>query len=218
MNGNPSHEEVRMEDPLNTCIVPHSLCMRPSVCEYCSQPVKHHVLIEYLFGIQACGEHRAWATRDCRAYMHENSMVRLSDAVKIAGLSEWLAMLKEKEGNIPVKRTSGAIDLDWSLIDDWNEYSLIMRVNGEWSVHLRNSLFRKYIPVSEFLNQHVLAVFPPPFADHVRSSLTALEDGVYRADFEEQKRCSSHLHEVEEHPLVKTALMPNGTLVRVFSP
>lgn len=211
-------KKSQMEDPLNTSIVPHSLTMRPSVCEYCSQPVKHDVLVEYLFGIKACGEHHSWATRDCRAYMHEHGMVRLSDAVKIVGLSEFLAMLKEKEYHIPVKRSSGAIDTDWSLIDDWYEYPMIMRVNGEWAVQLRNSIFRKYIPVTEFLNQHSLEAFPLLFADHTRSALSVLEAGVYKAHYDEQKRCSSHLHEVEEHPLVKSVVMPNGTLVRVFSP
>jgi hypothetical protein len=207
-----------MEDPLISCIDPHSMCMRPSLCDYCSQPVKHNVMIEYLFGILACDEHKSWALRDCKAYMHKQGIVRVRDAKDIAGLSEFLTMLHEKDGTIPVKRTSGVIDTDWSVLFDWYEYPTIARINGNWSIRLRNTLFRKHVEISGFLREDCLAVFPAGFSDVVKKALECLDKGVYAEEHAWQKRCSAEVVEVNEHPLVGKAVMPNGTVVRVFSP
>ena len=207
-----------MEDPLIPCIDPHSLCMRPSLCDYCSQLVKHNVMIEYLFGILACDEHKAWALRDCKAYMHTQGIVRVRDAKDIAGLSEFLAILEKMDGKIPVKRTSGVIDTDWSVISDWYEYPKMARIDGSWTIHLKNSQFRKHVELSGFLRDDSLGAFPPGFSHVVRRALDCLEKGVYAEEYAWQKRSSSEVTSVTEHPLITTAVMPNGTLVRVFSP
>jgi hypothetical protein len=206
-----------MEDPLQNCIVPHSLCMRPCICEYCYKPVKHHVLIEYLFGILACDEHHEWALRDCKAYMHENGIVRLNDARTIAGISECLSYVKEMDGRIPVRRTSGAMEYTWRMIDDWHEYSTLVCVEGKWSIHLRNDQFRKHVPLTEFLRDDIAPSFPEGFPQSIDRAIRVLEEGVYRNEHAKQKLCSAHTHEVSEHPLVGMAVMPNGTIVRCFN-
>ena len=206
-----------MEDPLVNCIEPHSLCMRRNICEYCSQTPTFHVTIQQVFVIIACADHRPWAVRDCNAHMHKNKYVKFKDA-KTAGLAEFLAELKEQEGEFLIQRSNGAREMGWKLVDDWANYLVFSDDQKEWTVHLTNDTVHKYIPIRWFLDPEVLAAFSPDFCKHVNTAIDVLTKGVYLTDYEAQQKYCMQATEVEESAEVGLAVLPDGTVVRVLNP
>ena len=201
-----------MEDPMTNCLVPHSLCMRPTICEYCEQPDTRYVSIAHLFGIISCEAHYGWALRDCRAYMHLNQIVLLRDAKNIDGLSSVVQELISKNNLFHVKRTSGAIETGWTLVEEAFEYPSIQKLDGTWSVYTSNTKVRKYVPLEEFVGHGDLS------AESVKQATDILDRGVYLAEYEKQCLLAVEANNVTEHPNVGTAIMPNGSLVRVLIP
>lgn len=201
-----------MEDPMINCLVPHSLCMRPCMCEYCQQPDTRSVSIANLFGIISCDAHYEWALRDCRAYMHTNKMVLLKDARKVEGLSTVIEQLIEKNNIFHVKRTSGDIETGWFVVEEAYEYPSIQNFDGAWSVYVSNTKVRKFVPLEEFVGHGDLSV------ELVKEATDILHAGVYLPEYEKQSRLAVEATHITEHPNVGTAMMPNGNLVRVLVP
>jgi len=205
-----------MEDPLVNCIEPHSLCMRRNICEYCSQTEVRHYTVEHMIGIIACADHKAWAKRDCNAYMHKNKYVKFKDA-KDAGLAEFLDELKEKEGEFLIQRSNGEKETGWKVLPEWANY-LVYNDEKGWTVHLTNDSVYKYVPISWFLDPEVLLAFSPDFCKHVNIAIDVLTKGVYLSDYEAQQKYCMKIHEVEESEGVGMAMLPDGRLVRVMNP
>lgn len=171
--------------------------------------------INHLFGIISCEAHRQWAVRDCNSYMHINGIVRLRDAQNIDGLSQVISEIIEKNSLFHVTRTSGAVETGWKVVEDGCEYPMLQKVDGTWRIYLTNIAFRKFVPLDEFPKS---SVFDPSFAELIKAAIDILNRGVYLADYEKQCRLAAEVSDVSEEPYVRTAIMPNGTVVRVLIP
>ena len=200
-----------MEDPMTNCLVPHSLCMRPASCEYCQQPDTRYVTITHLFGIISCEAHYYWALRDCRAYMHLNGIVLLRDA-KNSGLSSLIDDIIAKNTLFHIKRTSGVIETDWSLLDEAYEYPSLQKLDGKWSVYVTNTKVRKFVPLEEFV------VYGDLSEESVNSAIDILDKGVYADEYEKQTLLAVEANHVTELACVGTGIMANGSLIRVLTP
>ena len=192
-----------METPRMNCIIPHSLCMRPMTCEYCTQQNTCSVQIVYLFGILTCNTHRAWGIRDCNAYMHTHKIVRLRDAMKNVDIAECINYLRERDGTFIVTRTNGDRETGWSLTDD--PYEILKCFDTGWAVHATNTQHTKYVPLIHFMDM-------PSFAEILEKALVALDAGIYRQDAEEQTLCGIP-QEVTDTVTRKVCLL-DGTVVR----
>ena len=200
-----------MEDPMTNCLVPHSLCMRPASCEYCHQPDTRYVTIDHLFGIISCDAHYDWALRDCRTFMHINGIVLLSDAKK-SGLSSLLDELISKNNLFHVKRTSGVIEKEWSVLDEAYDYPSLQKLDDKWSVHVTNTKVRKFVPLEEFVLHGDLS------RDSVNEAIDILDKGVYIDEYEKQMSLAVEANHVTDLACVGTGMMLNGSLVRILSP
>jgi len=212
VNGDCTAKEVPMEDPMTNCLVPHSLCMRPASCEYCQQPDTRYVTIDHLFGIISCDAHYDWALRDCRAYMHLNGIVLLRDAKKVDILSALIEELIAKNTLFHIKRTSGVIETDWSVVDEAYDYPSLQKLDDKWSVHVTNTKVRKFVPLEEFILYGDLS------AEAVNAATDILDKGVYIDEYEKQMLLAVEANHVTEVACVGTGIMTNGSLVRILSP
>jgi hypothetical protein len=214
------------EDPLyNNCIEPHSLCMRAAVCDYCGGPEKKAVLIEHLYGIQACAQHYSFAERDCKADLARNSMVRYKDAILVPECAKVLEILDSLNG-FNVKRTSGAIDSNWQVrsTSDIFDPSFLTCHEGVWYIPCCNDkagtpeYLKKGIPLAWFLTSDLGCTLPAEFPALCEAALKVLERGVYKAEFDAYTANVIHSKpsQVAEHPDVSKAIMPDGQIVRVL--
>ena len=144
--------------------------------------------------------------------MHLNQIVLLRDAKNIDGLSSVVQELISKNNLFHVKRTSGAIETGWTLVEEAFEYPSIQKLDGTWSVYTSNTKVRKYVPLEEFVGHGDLS------AESVKQATDILDRGVYLAEYEKQCLLAVEANNVTEHPNVGTAIMPNGSLVRVLIP
>lgn len=152
--------------------------MRPCVCEYCGQTDTKTVQVRYLFGILTCDEHYAWGVRDCRAYMHKYSLVRMSDAMVLPGLSEMLQMIIDKNSIFPVVRTNGKVEVGWRVYDPALE--CLKKNNGEWYIPCVNKdMILKPVKLINFLRPDILPLFPAEFPAAFARALAILNSGVY---------------------------------------
>lgn len=147
--------------------------------------------------------------------MHTNGIVRLRDARKIDGLSEVIDEIIEKNSLFHVTRTSGTVETGWKVVEDGCEYPMLQKVDGTWRIYLTNIAFRKFVPLDEFPKS---SVFAASFAELVKAAIDILNRGVYLADYEHQCKLAAQATNVSEDPCVRTAVMPNGTVVRVLVP
>ena len=201
-----------MEDPMINCLVPHSLCMRPCMCEYCQQPDTRYVSIANLFGIITCDAHYEWALRDCRAYMHSNKIVLLKDCRNVEDLSTVLEELIKKNNTFHVKRTSGDIETGWSLVEEAYEYPSLQNFDGAWSVYVSNTKVRKFVPLKEFVGHGDLS------AELVKKATDILDKGLYLPEYEKQCLLAVETKHITEEPSVGMAVLPDGRRVRVLVP
>ena len=171
--------------------------------------------IDHLFGIISCDAHRHWAMRDCNAYMHSKGIVRLRDAQNIHGLSEVIAEIIDKNGTFHVTRTSGAIETGWKVVEDAFEYPSLEKFDGTWRIYLTNTKLRKFVPLDEFRKS---SVFSPSFAELTTVAIDILNRGVYLTDYERQCRLAAEASNISEEQFIQTAIMPNGTVVRMLVP
>jgi hypothetical protein len=200
-----------MEDPMTNCLVPHSLCMRPSSCEYCHQPDTRHVSIDHLFGIISCDAHYEWALRDCRAYMHLNGIVLLRDAKK-SSIASLIDELISKNTFFHIKRTSGVIETDWSLLDEAYDYPSLQNLDGKWSVHVTNGKVRKFVPLEDFVLYGDLS------EESVVAATDILDKGIYIDEYDKQMSLGVEANHVTDLACVGTGMMLDGSLVRILTP
>ena len=157
------------------CITPHSLRMRPCLCEYCGKTDTNTAQVRYLFGILTCDEHYMFGLRDCNAYMHKYSLVRMSDAMEIPGIAEMLQMIIDKNSIFPVVRGNGKIEVGWRVY--YPAFECIKRNHGEWYIPCVNAeMTRKPVKIKNFLS---FPGFPPEFPAAVEKALAVLNAGVY---------------------------------------
>jgi len=144
--------------------------------------------------------------------MHMNGMVLLRDAWKVEGISSVLKELVEKNKIFHVKRTSGDIETGWSVIEDDFEYPSLQKFDGMWRVYLSNTKVRKFVALEEFVGHGDLS------AESVNVATEILDRGVYLPEYEKQSALAIEANTVTEQPCVATAMMLNGSLVRVVVP
>jgi hypothetical protein len=144
--------------------------------------------------------------------MHLNQIVLLRDAIKVDGLSSVLEELIGKNNAFHVKRTSGAIETGWIVVEEGFEYPTIQKLDDSWSVYLSNTKVRKFVPLEDFVGHGDLS------AEVVKQATDILDKGVYLAEYENQCLLSGEANHVTEHPSVASAIMPNGSVVRVLIP
>jgi len=201
------------ENPLySNSIIPRSLCMRQCICDYCGQTNTKSIRIEYLFGILTCNEHYLWGKRDCNSYMHISGIVHMKDAIQIPEISEFINMITVCNYMFPIVRTSGILQTGWMLVEGM--YESITRINNIWHIHLYNDIehIYKYIPITYFLENNVIQMFPLDFSKYLVSTLRILEEGVYVKDFQKQPL---NAKEVVDAPCI-SKIMVNGQVVRVL--
>jgi hypothetical protein len=197
---------------MTNCLIPHSLCMRPSLCEYCHQPDTCHVTIAHLFGIISCDAHYEWALRDCKSYMHVNDIVLLRDARNTNGISSLLEELIGKNKMFHVKRTSGVVETEWSVVEEAYEYPTLQKIDGMWSVYVTNTKLRKFVELQQF------ALYGDLSEESVKQATDILDKGVYIAEYEKQLLLAVDADNITEEPYITRVIMPNGSVVRVLSP
>lgn len=201
----PSH----MENPSHTCLKPRSLVMTTLNCFYCG--AADNVLfetIDYLFGLKACALHRRAAIRDCKAYLHEEKIVRFQDVLNHPVIGPFIDTLKVIQ--FPVLRSSGEFQAGWTL--DMNTQSCIRYYDGEWVIpvswkspdgdHAKD--IYKYTPISNML-----------LKDMIDQVLFCLIDGIYSNEYAEVQELQSEEHAetegVQQVPY-------NGEIVRILVP
>ncbi len=217
MSNSEQYEQSEpQEDPIySPCINPYSLCMRVQQCSYCSMPSKHSTLIYYLFGILSCETHRAWAIRDCQAYMHEKKIVTIQHARKVSCLSKLFTYLEDFSGQFYIKRTNGDIENGWMFENV--PYDTLSEIDGKWAVKVYNSKnISKYVWLEDIVT-YSKNVFPEDFSACVKEVLEVLEKGLFLEMYEKRKlHCASA--DVKETPGVQQVQLENGSSVRVFIP
>jgi hypothetical protein len=147
--------------------------------------------------------------------MHSKGIVRLRDAQNIHGLSEVIAEIIDKNGTFHVTRTSGAIETGWKVVEDAFEYPSLEKFDGTWRIYLTNTKLRKFVPLDEFRKS---SVFSPSFAELTTVAIDILNRGVYLTDYERQCRLAAEASNISEEQFIQTAIMPNGTVVRMLVP
>ena len=209
------------QDPLVNCLQPCSLVMRASACFYCGETCAGDYRIQWTLGIRYCGQHKSWAIRDCRAYMHENKVVKVRDALEDPRLSELLQYFLH---DVHVLRTNGVLEGGWKLnqgtVCDPTYFAF---VQDKWSIPMTiaSGGMHKNVYMPAFLNPAVLQAnpgFPPDIADRITSAITILTEGFYKADYSQHLRLLSPgapttVEELPEVGLYKTA---DGRQVRVW--
>ena len=206
------------EDPVrNACLNPRSLVMTRCECFYCFGPEGERCAqIDYNFGIKSCDFHYTSAVRDCNAYLHRERFVPLHKAVKHPLLKPFFDLLPKQ---FPVLRSSGAVDLDWSVNGGVFPYSLNISFNKGWSLPVKNKdgEICKYILLTDFLKPEILDLMPAGFDTVVSRAIANLEAGLYAEEQAVYQRYlnDSSLADVPDIPEIKTVML-NGTQVRVL--
>lgn len=195
-----------MEDPIrNSCLVPRSLVMTRSECFYCQQNDTGDTLIEYNFGLRHCNAHKMNAVRDCKAYMHRDGIVKISDAMKVPILNEFIESF---DSGFTIETATGEI---WNIHtgDDWFNPQFILKVNDVWSIPIINKerTHLKVVPLVSFNNPDVHAV------------IQYLDAGVYiHENNEYEARVNRDVSpEIQDEPFIQT-FIHNGVTVRMFIP
>jgi len=195
--------------------------MRKSACFYCGAEYTGDYRIKWTFGIRYCAEHKSWATRDCRAYMHENKVVKVKDALQDPRL---LPLLEHLLQDVHILRTNGVLEGGWKLNQGTVcDPTYIAYVQDKWSIPMTvpTGDIHKNVYIPAFLNPAVIAAntgFPPDMADHITSAITILTEGLYKADYIQHSCLLSpgSATTVEELPQVKLFQRTNGQQVRVW--
>jgi len=91
---------------------PIRLTFQPQMCHYCENKNTGTILVEHLFGIMYCDEHKGVATRDINAWLAAEKIIRLSDVSDDPLFIEGGLL----ERDLCVRRSNGVIDtLGWKL-------------------------------------------------------------------------------------------------------
>jgi hypothetical protein len=174
------------------CLIPRTLVMTPCICFYCGAAETGMNLVGYLYGLKTCDKHAALGERDCKAWLHQNKSVRLWDQDAIPELA---AFLDHYKGGFPVRRSNGEVQEGWKFQSGSGlEPPLIMNVGGDW--YAKCFYYRAGSETEEAI--HIQRGAKLTDFDNtvlVRELLRALDQGVYKNDYEEHLR---HYKEEEE--------------------
>ena len=179
---------VSMSDPHFTALEPVRLTMRKLECMYCFKESTCNVIIEYLFGLKTCDDHKLNAMRDCKAYMHNNKLVRVKDARRHPVLGRFLSMLDELD-TFSVERSDLTIHPGWRVIQDdesWDPVFITYTTGWAIPVFLKegSSRITKQVPIINFLNP-AIHVASSELRTCIEDAIDCLNEGVYRAEAEE---------------------------------
>ena len=176
-------------DPCFTALEPVSLIMRRMECMYCFKGDTDVVLVDTLFGLKTCKDHKPNAERDCKAYLHARNMVRVKDAKAHPVLGKFISILNEL-GTFSVERTDGSIQPGWMLVEKEDAYDLmhITRIDAVWSIPVfvekgSSRIFKK-VPIINFLNP-AIHVASSEFRTCIEDAIDSLNYGIYLAEAEE---------------------------------
>lgn len=168
-------------DPLrSSALVPNSLRMRISACFYCGNENYNDISIEWLYGIRACPDHKAWAERDCRAECHRLNMVPLAWIAEIPKLAPILTQFKNR--TVSVRRSSGDVDAGWTLGSTSRyESDYIQKFGDVWAIPLlnREKEMTKKVSIQDLLREN-----PELDTSIFEEVVSALNEGVFKADFD----------------------------------
>jgi hypothetical protein len=219
------------EDPVRTSLVPRSLAMTQVSCFYCNADDSRIESIYWLFGLKACPDHRQAAIRDCNAYLHEEKMVKIEDALRHPVLGRFLISLLKLPNGFPVIRTSGEVQPGWTLDRGFSPHNkkFIIHHDGEWSIpailvspdsNTAKNLMR-CTPIYNFKLPHIYeqikSDLPIDFLKLLDDAVFCLLEGIYVNEFEEVEQIRAYKGQ-ELHPNIPQAenVLYEGRVVQVI--
>lgn len=169
-----------MNTTIKLCSEPVRTVMFRPICSICGNKASHYVNCEYQRSTIACDlpEHRAWAERDAKAWLHRNKMVRRKEYSREA-LFQQTDLLY---ANIMVKRSSGAIDMGWIIPEpSYDDLVSIIYLEDVWTIRVLKPSedIQKYAPIED-LKMSISDEFHPL----VDALMSKLEAGFYTAESE----------------------------------
>jgi hypothetical protein len=178
-----------------------------------------------MFGIKCCEEHKSWAIRDCRAYMHVNKMTKLNDVIKDSKTAPFINALKESNG-FPVVRSSGVLQDGWKLNDGsqgWHVKDQFIYIkNDQISIpvmlDIETDIIMKHVVLSHFIKPEIMEKIGIE-KEAIDSFQSAILNGIYRTDYIEQlhiKNTSDDNCYKDPDSIVSCTI--NGKQIRVFVP
>ena len=219
------------ENPARTSLAPRSLIMTQVSCFYCNADDSRIESIYWLFGLKACSTHTQAAIRDCNAYLHEEKMVKIEDALRHPVLGRFLISLLKLQNGFPVIRTSGEVQPGWSLDRGFSPHNekFIIHHDGEWSIpailvspdnNITKNLMR-CTPIANFKLPHIYEQIkknlPIDFLKLLDDAMFCLVEGIYINEFEEVQNIRSHQGQ-EIHPNIPQTenVLFEGRIVQVI--
>ena len=166
---------------------PEVLVMRPNTCFYCTDAATRMMNIALHEGILACDQHESDAVRDCQAYLHTKQIARICDAELVPALAALLAAIPS---SFSIRRSSGAIEANWSVLRDPFTPNYFSKVGSTWTfqgcIVLENGdRLRRAIELSMFMDEELRI---PSLTDAlITDAVAALDAGVYREAYERQQ-------------------------------
>ena len=218
------------EDPVRTSLVPRSLVMTRVGCFYCDSKYARYEVLTWMFGLKACPDHIQAAIRDLNAYLHEQKMVRIQDALRHPDIGKFLISLMQLPSGFPVVRTSGEIQPGWTLNEGELHKDEFLRFHdGEWKLPViwlspdgdSTKSIVKYTPIINFklpgIYDQIKNNVPPDFLKAIDDTFTILIEGFYIEDFQEVERIRAHGGQ-EHYPNIPEAenVLYEGRIVQVI--
>ena len=219
------------EDPVRTSLVPRSLAMTQVSCFYCNANDSRIESIYWLFGLKACPTHTQAAIRDCNAYLHEEKMVKIEDALRHPVLGRFLISLLKLPNGFPVIRTSGEVQPGWTLDRGFRLHNekFIIYHDGEWSIpailispdaNTENNLMR-CTPIANFKLPHIYEQIkndlPIDFLKLLDDAVFCLLEGIYVNEFEEVEQIRGYKgQEVHQNIPQAENVLYEGRIVQVI--
>ena len=211
-----------MEEICKNTLVPQSLVLRRCECFYCGAKDTGSVLIEYLFGMKVCETHRLNAERDCKAFLHRENLVRITDAFKVPALKRFLDILAAHPF-ITVQRTSGDIEDDWCFREGtfYEPAFISQSLEGQWCIptYCPRIKQNKNVPIIDFLRSEINGKMnlPVNWLAIIEDAIDTLVNGVYKAEAEayDYARNYDESEKIVETEGVATVIY-EGRVERVF--
>jgi hypothetical protein len=165
------------------CLKPINLYfMQCSTCFYCRTKSDSTIIysLDDEMGIPACKTHADFARRDIRADMHRKKTVMQHHAMH----NEKFITLNTLLGcNIKVKRSNGAIDDGWCIMNRLGDYWKIYQQEGLWYITVtKDYILQKEMALQDLFETH------DDVAIHslVTECIELLNQGMYVDSYNEQ--------------------------------
>ena len=160
-------------EPIRLVLVP----LRYFYCGDDNEATLREWRICHLFGLFHCEVH-TWCTElDCRNFMRVHGWVRKVDAQSHPILAPFLSALGS---NIPVVRTTGAVDQGWffPLLDEQVPIRK-SKTTQEWGFNVTNGDLTRFVPLSQFQDPRITDMVAPEVVASLGSVIACLEAGIY---------------------------------------